>query len=663
MEIFKHNQSERVLANTQLLLRKTFDALQEAVFIIDAKTVQITDCNSAASEMFGYSRKEILGQTTSFLHVNEAELQKFRDHLSLALRERGHLHLPEFHMKRKNGDIFTTDHSVMPLEDDHGERIGWVSVIRDITERMQAEEALRAREAQLSTLIESLPFELFGIARDGRYFLQNEVCRKHWGDFIGKTPKEVANDQNTLNIWLHNNRRAFAGEIVKGEIELMIGGEKRYVYNVISPILSKGQVDGIVGFNIDITERKQTEKELEEHRTHLEKLVDQRTKEISALNGQLRQSQKLEAVGILAGGIAHEFSNILTTMKGSMYLIQKKLPEGSQAMKYAEQILASMKKANTLSQGLLTFSRKQKITLKPVHLNEIIRSVGKMLSQLIGEDMELAVTLSGENPKVMADVNQIEQVLVNLVTNARDAMPAGGRLSIGTSVMNMDENFAKQHGYGVSGEYVVLTVSDSGTGIDEAIRGKIFEPFFTTKVVGKGSGLGLAVTYGIVKQHKGFIDAESIPGEGTTFKIYFPTVKVEVNEPLGQDISPTVRGSETVLLAEDDEDARTIMGEMLRMGGYTVLEAGDGEEAIRVYRENKDRPQLVFLDVRMPKKNGREVYEEIKQIHPATKFLFISGYTADIMDSLGVGEGGINFISKAASPDEILGKIREVLDQ
>ncbi|HSB32698.1 MAG TPA: PAS domain S-box protein [Candidatus Sulfobium mesophilum] len=644
-------------------MRKTFDALQEAVFIIDAKTVQITDCNSAASEMFGYSRKEILGQTTSFLHVNEAELQKFRDHLSLALRERGHLHLPEFHMKRKNGDIFTTDHSVMPLEDDHGERIGWVSVIRDITERMQAEEALRAREAQLSTLIESLPFELFGIARDGRYFLQNEVCRKHWGDFIGKTPKEVANDQNTLNIWLDNNRRAFAGEIVKGEIELMIGGEKRYVYNVISPILSKGQVDGIVGFNIDITERKQTEKELEEHRTHLEELVDQRTKEISALNGQLRQSQKLEAVGILAGGIAHEFSNILTTMKGSMYLIQKKLPEGSQAMKYAEQILASMKKANTLSQGLLTFSRKQKITLKPVHLNEIIRSVGKMLSQLIGEDIEFTVTLSGENPKVMADVNQIEQVLVNLVTNARDAMPAGGRLSIGTSVMNMDENFAKQHGYGVSGEYVVLTVSDSGTGIDEAIRGKIFEPFFTTKVVGKGSGLGLAVTYGIVKQHKGFIDAESMPGEGTTFKIYFPTVKVEVNEPLGQDISPTVRGSETVLLAEDDEDARTIMGEMLRMGGYTVLEAGDGEEAIRVYRENKDRLQLVFLDVRMPKKNGREVYEEIKQIHPATKFLFISGYTADIMDSLGVGEGGINFISKAASPDEILGKIREVLDQ
>ena len=501
MEIFKHNQSESVLANTQLLLRKTFDALQEAVFIIDAKTVQITDCNSAASEMFGYSRKEILGQTTSFLHVNEAELQKFRDHLSLAVRERGHLHLPEFHMKRKNGDIFTTDHSVMPLEDDHGECIGWVSVIRDITERMQAEEALRAREAQLSTLIASLPFELFGIARDGRYFLQNEVCRKHWGDFIGKKPKEVANDQNTLDIWLDNNRRAFAGEIVKGEIELMIGDEKRYVYNIISPILSEGQVDGIVGFNIDITERKQTEKELEEHRTHLEELVDQRTKELSALNGQLRQSQKLEAVGILAGGIAHEFSNILTTMKGSMYLIQKKLPEGSQAMKYAEQILASMKKANTLSQGLLTFSRKQKITLKPVHLNEIIRSVGKMLSQLIGEDIEMAVTLSGENPKVMADVNQIEQVLVNLVTNARDAMPAGGRLSLGTSVMNMDENFTKQHGYGVSGEYVVLTVSDSGTGIDEAIRGKIFEPFFTTKVVGKGSGLGLAVTYGIVKQH------------------------------------------------------------------------------------------------------------------------------------------------------------------
>jgi CheY-like chemotaxis protein len=263
----------------------------------------------------------------------------------------------------------------------------------------------------------------------------------------------------------------------------------------------------------------------------------------------------------------------------------------------------------------------------------------------------------------MADMNQIEQVLVNLATNARDAMPGGGRLTIGTDVMRMDEEFKKRHGYGVPGEYVVLTISDSGTGIEEEIRGKIFEPFFTTKAVGKGSGLGLAVTYGIVKKHDGFIDVESVAGEGTTFRIYFPTVEAEVIRPTGPDRRMATGGTETVLLAEDDEDARATMSEMMRMIGYTVLEASDGEEAVRMFMENKDRIQLVFLDVRMPRKNGRVVYEEITTLHPQTKFLFISGYTADIMDSFGVSEGEINFISKTASPDEILRRIREVLDQ
>jgi CheY-like chemotaxis protein len=298
-----------------------------------------------------------------------------------------------------------------------------------------------------------------------------------------------------------------------------------------------------------------------------------------------------------------------------------------------------------------------------VYFNEIISDVGKMLIQLIGEDIELEIMLSDENPTVMADMNQIEQVLVNLTTNARDAMPDGGRLTIVTDVMKMDEDFKKQHGYGVPGEYVVLTISDTGTGIEEAISGKIFEPFFTTKAVGKGSGLGLAVTYGIVKQHNGFIDVESVHGKGTTFKIYFPIVEAEVSQPAGQDRPKAIGGAETVLLAEDDEDARATMSEMLKMTGYTVLEARDGEEAIRMFMENKDRVQLVFVDVRMPKKNGRVVYEEIKRRYPQTKFLFTSGYTADIMDSLGVSEEGINFISKAALPDEILRKIREVLDQ
>jgi CheY-like chemotaxis protein len=261
----------------------------------------------------------------------------------------------------------------------------------------------------------------------------------------------------------------------------------------------------------------------------------------------------------------------------------------------------------------------------------------------------------------MADGNQIEQVLLNLVTNARDAMAEGGRLTIRTDVIEMDEAFNEEHGYGVPGRYASVTVSDTGTGIDEGIREKIFEPFFTTKALGKGSGLGLAIAYGIVKQHNGFIDVSPVPQEGTTFTIYIPTVEATVTQHEVNASPPVEGGGETILLAEDDADARTITGEMLRLEGYEVLEARDGEDAVRAFMENKDRINLVVLDVRMPKKNGREVYEEIRRASPGSKCLFISGYTADIIDSHGILEEGLNFISKAALPDEMLKKIREVL--
>jgi PAS domain S-box-containing protein len=268
--------------------------------------------------LFGYTENELVG-TNALRLIHPDDLPGVIDDLNRVISNPEVLLTASYRIKRKDGEwriLESTGSNQLrnPLIR------GIVVNSRDMTERSLAEEALRAREAQLSTLVESLPFELFGIGRDGRYFLQNEVCRKQWGDLIGKKPEEVANDQNTLNIWLDNNRRAFAGDIVKGEIELTIGGENRYLFNIVSPILNKGQVDGIVGFNIDITERRHTEEELSKYREHLEELVAQRTEEISALNKQLLQSQKLEAVGILAGGVAHEFSNILATMKGSAYL-------------------------------------------------------------------------------------------------------------------------------------------------------------------------------------------------------------------------------------------------------------------------------------------------------------------------------------------------------
>jgi PAS domain S-box-containing protein len=611
--------------------------------------------------LFGYTENELVG-TNAFRLIHPDDLQRVFDSLNRVINNPEVPLITSYRVKHKDGGWRI-------LESTGSNQLGnplirgIVVNSRDMTERSLAEEALRAREAQLSTLVESLPFELFGIDRDGRYFLQNELCRKHWGDLLGKKPEEVAKDQNALNIWLHNNRRAFAGEIVKGEIELMIEGEKRYVYNIISPILSNGQVDGIVGFNIDITERRHTEEELSKYREHLEELVARRAEEISALNKQLLQSQKLEAVGILAGGVAHEFSNILATMKGSAYLIQKKLPLDSPVVKYADQIVSSITKANSLSQGLLSFSRRQTISLKPIHFNEAIRKIVRLLGRLIGEHIELTLLLADSDATVMADANQIEQVLVNLTTNARDAMPDGGTLTIKTEVMAMHEEFIKEHGYGAAGSYVVLSVSDTGTGMKEDVRARIFQPFFTTKTVGEGSGLGLAVTYGIIKQHNGFIDVESLPGQGTTFKIYLPTVDAETTTYEQNGDTLTVQpGGETILLAEDDPDALAITSELLKITGYTVLVARDGEEAVKIFAANRDKVQLVIADVRMPKKDGRVVYEEIRKIAPATRFLFMSGYTADVIDSYGIWNKGLKFISKGALPDEFLVKVRDVLD-
>jgi two-component system cell cycle sensor histidine kinase/response regulator CckA len=286
--------------------------------------------------------------------------------------------------------------------------------------------------------------------------------------------------------------------------------------------LDNPDIAGIVINSRDVTEREQIERELEEHRLHLEELVARRTEELSVLNDKLRHSQKMEAVGLLAGGIAHDFNNILATIKGALFMMQKKLGKSDPVRKYADQILSSVNKANDLTQSLLAFSRKRSVTLKPLDLNRIVREAEDLLLRLVGSQVRLEMKLTDRDITVLGEGTQIVQILVNFAANARDAMPNGGRLTICTDVVEIDEAFRKKHGFGAPGRYALLTVSDTGTGIEESIKGKIFEPFFTTKMVGKGSGLGLAIAYGIVKQHNGYIDVECIRQQGTTFKIYLP---------------------------------------------------------------------------------------------------------------------------------------------
>ena len=383
---------------------------------------------------------------------------------------------------------------------------------------------------------------------------------------------------------------------------------------------------------------------------------------LKQLEAQLRQAQKMEAVGQLAGGVAHDFNNILTAIVGYGNLLLTKLPEGDSLNVYAHHILASAERAAHLTHSLLAFSRKQVIDLKPVDVNEVISRVEKLLLRVIGEDIEIKTRLCRQDLPVLADGMQIEQVMMNLATNARDAMLTGGLFSIETESFEMGEDFLKTHAYGKPGTYALIAVTDTGIGMDEDIRAKIFEPFYTTKEVGKGTGLGLAMAYGIVKQHNGYINVYSEPNKGTTFKIYLPLIfqAAPAEKKLSQVFA--CRGTETVLLAEDDDEVRILMRTVLEDAGYKVIEAVDGEDAIQKFRKN-DNIAIVVSDIIMPKKNGKEMYLEIKKFRPEVKAIFTSGYTADIIHEKGFLDIGLNIVLKPIATAEFLQKIREVLDK
>lgn len=396
---------------------------------------------------------------------------------------------------------------------------------------------------------------------------------------------------------------------------------------------------------------------------NMSEALNKRETEKERLEEQLRHAQKMEAVGTLAGGIAHDFNNILTAIIGYGGLLQMQIDKDEPSWHYVKQILGSAEKAANLTRHLLAFSRKHLIELKPVNLNESIKSVERLLKRLIREDIEIKVNLARENLIVMADSGLIEQALMNLATNARDAMPGGGVLTIATESVELDREFFKASNYERPGRYALLSVMDTGMGMDEKTRERIFDPFFTTKEVGMGTGLGLSMVYGIIKQHEGYIDVSSKPGKGTTFSIYLRLIDSKIEEKRSKTLGPPEGGTETVLIAEDEESVRMLAKEILERYGYNVLEATDGEDAVRKFMKNKEKIQIILLDVVMPKKNGKEVYEEIVRVRPGIKALFISGYTSDIIHKQGIIDEGISFISKPISPEVLLGKVREVLDK
>ena len=339
------------------------------------------------------------------------------------------------------------------------------------------------------------------------------------------------------------------------------------------------------------------------------------------LEEQLRHSQKMEAVGRLAGGIAHDFNNILTAILGYSELLQMKMAPDNPLLEMVEPILTSAQRASHLTQGLLTFSRKQVLDVKPADINGIISGVLSLLSRIIGEDIEIRASLCANPVVVLADPFQIEQVLMNLAANARDAMPRGGDILISTGIVRIDEQFIREHGWGQQGPHVLLSVADTGKGMDEATREKIFEPFFTSKEVGKGTGLGLAIVYGIIKQHNGVIQVQSSPLKGSVFEIYLPLIEKRACDKPAAPKQELSKGSGSILYAEDDGTLRKLMKAVLEEAGYSIIEAIDGQDAVQKCLAHSEEIPMAILDVIMPKKNGREVYEILRERYPDMKFV------------------------------------------
>ncbi|MBI5681591.1 MAG: PAS domain S-box protein [Deltaproteobacteria bacterium] len=400
----------------------------------------------------------------------------------------------------------------------------------------------------------------------------------------------------------------------------------------------------------------------EDNRAILMSGTSQDITEHKKLETQLRHAQKMDAVGKLAGGIAHEFNNILTSIIGYTYILQKKL-NNDPLITYTRQILASSERAANLIRGLLEFSRKDLTPSKrAVNLNEIVKESIVFIEGMIGEDIKIEQVLSDEKISVIADRGQIEQVLMNLAANARDAMPDGGVLIIKTKIIEMDDGFIKAHGFGKNGRYAVILFADTGKGMDEKTREHIFEPFFTTKDVGKGTGLGLAIVYGMIEEHSGYINVYSEQGKGTEFTIYLPFTEEKVTIETRHEVT-LLGGKETILVVDDDCETITAVKTFLEEFGYKVIEADSGESAIRLFEENKEGIGLVILDVIMPDKNGKEVYDEMKKIRPDIKTIFVSGYGADMLFERKILEHDMDFICKPFILSQFLTKVREVLDR
>jgi len=506
---------------------------------------------------------------------------------------------------------------------------------------------LHGSEQTIVALLESASQAILSVDREGRIVLANARTEEMFGytrdELLGGTIESLLPDALREAHIQHRADYSARPKVRPMGIGMDLAARRKdgseFPVEVSLSYVDTGEGMFVIAFVSDISQRKQ-------------------------LESQLLHARKMEAIGRLAGGVAHDFNNMLTIISGYGRMILNKAPAGDPILNYTEEVLKAADRASALTNQLLAFSRRQMMKPRVIDANALLTGIEKMLHRLIGEDIELLLNLDSRIANIKADPGQIEQAIFNLAVNSRDAMPAGGRITIETASARLEGVYTETHLDVRPGDYVLIIVSDTGQGMDDETRRRIFEPFFTTKELGKGTGLGLATVYGIVKQSGGDIWVYSEPGKGTTFKLYFPAISETATESADQEtVQPHYRGTETILVVEDDDGVRELIVAMLQGLGYDVLTAGSAEEAIAISDGHQGTIAMLLTDVVMPDKSGKQLADILVSTAPEMKVLYLSGYTEGTVVRQGILDPGIHFLAKPFSQQTLGRKIREVLDK